>query len=126
MNALKAPGTREADRLALEAYERLRTRLARELGAAVAALVPDLVVREVRRAARPGKVYVDWLQNDPTRQTVAPYSLRGLPWPVVATPVRWGEVEAAAEEERPELLFFTPADVLERVQHQGDLFAALA
>jgi bifunctional non-homologous end joining protein LigD len=77
----------------------------------------------VRRAARPGKVYVDWLQNDPTRQTVAPYSLRGLPWPVVATPVRWDEVERAAAEERPELLFFTPADVLERVERDGDLFA---
>jgi bifunctional non-homologous end joining protein LigD len=100
-------------------------RLAREVAAAVAALVPELVVREVRRAARPGKVYVDWLQNDPTRQTVAPYSLRGLPWPVVATPVRWDEVERAAEEGRPELLFFTPADVLERVERDGDLFAAV-
>ena len=82
-------------------------------------------MREVRRAARPGKVYVDWLQNDPARQTVAPYSLRGLPRPVVATPVRWDEVEAAAEEERPELLFFTPADVLERVERDGDLFALM-
>src|SRR5919198_630225 len=95
-------------------------RLARGLATAIAALVPDLVVREVRRAARSGKVYVDWLQNDPTRQTVAPYSLRGLPWPVVATPVRWEEVEAAAAEERPELLFFTPADVLERIERDGD------
>jgi bifunctional non-homologous end joining protein LigD len=101
-------------------------RLAREVAAAVAALVPDLVVREVRRAARAGKVYVDWLQNDPTRQTVAPYSLRGLPWPTVATPVRWEEVEAAAEEARPELLFFTPADVLERIERDGDLFESLA
>ena len=100
-------------------------RLARKLAGRVATLVPDLVVREVRRAARPGKVYVDWLQNDPARQTVAPYSLRGLPWPVVATPVRWEEVQRAAEEERPELLFFTPADVLERVERDGDLFALM-
>ena len=35
-------------------------------------------------------------------------------------------VEAAAAEERPELLFFTPADVLERIERDGDLFAALA
>ena len=77
------------------------------------------------RAARPGKVYVDWLQNDPTRQTVAPYSLRGLPWPTVATPVRWEEVEHAAQVGRPELLFFTPADVLERIERYGDLFRRL-
>ena len=99
-------------------------RLAREFAARLAALDP-LVVPEVRRAARAGKVYVDWLQNDPSRQTVAPYSLRGLPWPTVATPVRWNEVERAAAEGRPELLFFTPGDVLERVEREGDLFAAL-
>ena len=100
-------------------------RLAREVAEVVAAHAPELVVGEVSRAARPGKVYVDWLQNDPSRQTVAPYSLRGLPWPTVATPVRWEEVERAAAEGRPELLFFTPADVLERVERDGDLFAAL-
>jgi bifunctional non-homologous end joining protein LigD len=101
-------------------------RLARGLAEVLAAREPELVVGEVRRAARAGRVYVDWLQNDPTRQTVAPYSLRGLPWPTVATPVRWEEVEQAAEEGRPELLFFTPADVLERVERDGDLFAVLA
>jgi bifunctional non-homologous end joining protein LigD len=100
-------------------------RLARELADVVAAREPKLVVGEVSRAARPGKVYVDWLQNDPSRQMVAPYSLRGLPWPTVATPVRWKEVERAAEEGRPELLFFTPQDVHERIARDGDLFAAL-
>jgi LigD-like primase-polymerase len=48
-----------------------------------------------------GKVYVDWLQNDATRQTVAPYSLRGLPVPTVATPVTWDEVERAVDEDDP-------------------------
>jgi bifunctional non-homologous end joining protein LigD len=100
-------------------------RLARGLAERVAAREPELVVGEVRRSARAGKVYVDWLQNDPSRQTVAPYSLRGLPWPTVATPMRWEEVERAVEEGRPELLFFTPADVLERIERDGDLFAAL-
>jgi bifunctional non-homologous end joining protein LigD len=79
----------------------------------------------MRKALRPGKVYVDWLQNDPTRQTVAPYSLRGVPEPTVATPVRWDEVERAATAETPELLRFGPAEVLERVERDGDLFAPL-
>ena len=100
-------------------------RVARELGRQLATRHPDQVVAELRREARVGKVYVDWLQNDPTRQTVAPYSLRGVPVPRVAMPVRWSEVEQAAAEERPELLAFGPADALRRVDEQGDLFFAL-
>jgi bifunctional non-homologous end joining protein LigD len=99
--------------------------LARALAERLAALEPELVVAEMRRSARAGRVYVDWLQNDPTRQTVAPYSLRGVPFPTVAAPVRWAEVERAADERRPELLVFTAADVLHRVARDGDLFEAL-
>src|SRR3954471_21846611 len=69
---------------------------ARDVAQALAARRPADVVAEMRKEARAGKVYVDWLQNDPTRQTVAPYSLRGLPWPTVAAPLRWDEVEEAA------------------------------
>ena len=100
--------------------------LARALAERLAAERPDLVVSEMSRAARAGRVYVDWLQNDPARQTVAPYSLRGVPWPLVATPVTWDEVERAAAERRPELLVFGPDDVLARIERHGDLFAPLA
>jgi bifunctional non-homologous end joining protein LigD len=99
--------------------------LARRVAEQLAATRPREVVAEVRRAARAGRVYIDWLQNDPTRQTVAPYSLRGVPGPTVATPVRWDEVEHAAAEARPEALFFTPADVLARIARDGDLFESL-
>jgi bifunctional non-homologous end joining protein LigD len=100
-------------------------RLARTVAERVAAERPDEVVAEMRRSARRGKVYVDWLQNDPTRQTVAPYSLRVLPSPTVAAPVRWEEVERAAAEDDPELLTFTAADVRGRIEREGDLFLAL-
>jgi bifunctional non-homologous end joining protein LigD len=98
---------------------------ARDVAEALAAQHPEEIVADMRRDARVGKVYVDWLQNDPSRQTVAPYSLRGVPWPTVATPVRWDEVERAASDERPELLTFLAADVRERIEREGDLFAAL-
>jgi len=98
---------------------------ARAIAERLAAERPDEVVAEMRRSARSGKVFVDWLQNDPGRQTVAPYSLRGVALPLVATPVEWEEVEQAASERRPELLVFTAADVLERVKRDGDLFEAL-
>ncbi len=99
--------------------------LAREIGRVVAAEQPDLVVAKVDREARKGKVYVDWLQNDPTRQTVAPYSLRATPTPLVATPVAWEEVERAVSSGRADLLRFGPDDVLERIEREGDLFEAL-
>ena len=99
-------------------------RAARAIAERLAAERPEEVVAEMRRTARAGKVYVDWLQNDPGRQTVAPYSLRGMPWPVAAAPVRWQEVEEAAHD-RPELLVFTAQDVLGRIERDGDLFAAL-
>jgi len=83
---------------------------------------PEAVVAEMKKAERAGKVFVDWLQNDATRQTVAPYSLRGLPWPTVATPVTWEEVERAAGDGGAELLTFLADDVVERVDREGDLF----
>jgi bifunctional non-homologous end joining protein LigD len=84
---------------------------------------PDAVAAGMRKAERPGKVYVDWLQNDPSRQTVAPYSLRGLAVPTVATPVTWDEVAQAVEADDPGSLTFLPGDVLDRVDRLGDLFA---
>jgi bifunctional non-homologous end joining protein LigD len=96
--------------------------LAHELAAILAAEHPGLVVATVRKAERAGRVYVDWLQNDPTRQTVAPYSLRGTPVPQVATPVTWEEVEGAAAGAP---LGFGPDAVLERIARDGDLAAPL-
>jgi bifunctional non-homologous end joining protein LigD len=118
--------------LGLHLYAQARRRsfddtkaLARELAERLAAETPELVVHVQRREARRGKVLVDWLQNDATRSTVAPYSLRRTPFPTVSTPLAWDEVERCARERRPELLTFLPADVLARLELRGDLFAPL-
>jgi bifunctional non-homologous end joining protein LigD len=97
-------------------------RFARELAATLAADHPQLVVDTQRRTLRESRVLVDWLQNDPARQTVAPYSLRAAPFPTVSTPVTWEEVERCARERRPELLTFTAPMVLERLERVGDVF----
>src|SRR5918911_1430690 len=47
-------------------------RFARAVSEALAQRHPDLVVADVDKSRRGGKVFIDWLQNDPTRQTVAP------------------------------------------------------
>ena len=80
---------------------------------------PDLIVSRMAKNLRPGKVLVDWSQNNPAKTTVAPYSLRARPQPTVSTPLTWDEVEAGGP------LSFTAADVLERVERHGDLFAGV-
>jgi bifunctional non-homologous end joining protein LigD len=84
---------------------------------------PDLVVSRMTKALRPGKVLVDWSQNDFHKTTVSVYSLRARERPTVSTPVTWEEVRATAERGDAELLVFTAPDVLRRVDEQGDLFA---
>jgi bifunctional non-homologous end joining protein LigD len=83
---------------------------------------PDLVLSEMTRAKRAGKVFVDWSQNSRHKTTVSVYSLRALPEPTVSTPLTWDEVEAATE---PDDLVFRAGDVLERVSEHGDLFAGV-
>ena len=84
---------------------------------------PELVVSDMRKDRRAGKVFVDWSQNDEHKTTVAAYSLRAKEHPTVSTPLRWEEVEAVTESEDRGELVFTSADVLERVAADGDLFA---
>jgi bifunctional non-homologous end joining protein LigD len=86
----------------------------------------DLVVSDMSKARRTGKVFVDWSQNDEHKTTVSVYSLRARERPTVSTPLTWDEVEAAAESSDPEALTFTSDDVLARVAEHGDLFAEVA
>ncbi|PZS20843.1 MAG: ATP-dependent DNA ligase [Pseudonocardiales bacterium] len=80
---------------------------------------PELVVSRMTKSLRSGKVFVDWSQNSPAKTTVAPYSLRAREEPTVSSPVTWDEVASG------ETLRFTAPGVLERVEAQGDLFAAV-
>ena len=85
---------------------------------------PDLVVSKMKRELRGGKVYVDWQQNEDFKTTVCAYSLRAREQPTVSTPLRWEEVEAAADDDDASRLVFDAAAALERAEHHGDLFAA--
>jgi bifunctional non-homologous end joining protein LigD len=80
-----------------------------------------LVVSKMTKALRPGKVLIDWSQNNSAKTTVAPYSLRARSQPTVSTPVTWDEVASCT---RAADLVFTADDVLDRVAESGDLFAA--
>jgi bifunctional non-homologous end joining protein LigD len=84
---------------------------------------PELIVSDMKKALRVGKVLVDWSQNDEHKTTIAIYSLRARPQPTVSTPVTWEEVEQVLTKKNPELVVFKAEDVLQRVEKLGDLFA---
>ena len=79
------------------------------------------VTTVMAKSARPGKVFIDWSQNAHHKTTIAPYSLRARHDPTVSTPVTWDEVENCAADAEP--LRFEAADVLQRVDALGDVFA---
>jgi bifunctional non-homologous end joining protein LigD len=96
--------------------------LARELAEQLGREHPGAIISNMKRALRPGKILIDWSQNNAFKTTVAPYSLRARSKPTVSTPVTWEEVMGC---ERPEDLAFTSGEVLERVAEHGDLLAPL-
>jgi len=53
----------------------------------------QLVVSEFTETKKPGKVFVDYLQNSHGRTMVSPYSLRAVPEATVSTPLEWTEVK---------------------------------
>jgi bifunctional non-homologous end joining protein LigD len=85
----------------------------------------ELVVSDMTKSLRKGKVLVDWSQNAQFKTTVCVYSLRALPQPTVSTPLLWEEVEAVTESRDPDDLVFTAPEVLERVAEHGDCFAGV-
>jgi bifunctional non-homologous end joining protein LigD len=84
---------------------------------------PELIVSRMTKAERPGKVLIDWSQNDRNKTTVCAYSLRAAERPTASTPLRWDEVRAALDGGDPGALRFEAGQVLERVAEHGDLFA---
>ena len=82
-----------------------------------------MVVSDMKKTLRTGKVFVDWSQNDEHKTTVAVYSLRAREHPTVSTPVTWDDVERTFKKKDASLLVFEAPQVISRVEKIGDLFA---
>ncbi|MDM7991079.1 ATP-dependent DNA ligase [Arthrobacter sp. zg-Y877] len=92
--------------------------VAHELARALEADHPDLVVSDMKKTLRKGKVLVDWSQNNGNKTTICPYSLRGRFTPTVAAPRTWAELED------PDLAQLDYQDVLDRIK-DGDPLAGM-
>lgn len=93
--------------------------VARELARSLEADHPDTITSSMKRALRPGRVFIDWSQNNAAKTTIAPYSMRGRVKPTVAAPRTWRELGS------PHLRQLEYHEVLDRVARRGDPLAEL-
>lgn len=80
----------------------------------MAAEQPKKYLTRISLAERVGRIFVDYLRNDPTSTAVAPYSTRARPGAPVATPLHWDEVRSGLDPRG-----FTTATVPARLQKIG-------
>jgi bifunctional non-homologous end joining protein LigD len=106
------------------AYDQTKS-FAHELARLLERQHSDLVVSDMKKALRTGKVLVDWSQNDDHKTTVCVYSLRAKERPTVSTPLKWDEVETCLKKGDPSLLVFESDEVLARARKYGDLFESV-
>jgi DNA ligase D len=69
-------------------------RFAKALSERIAADAPDRYLTKISKAQRKGRIFIDYLRNDPTSTAVAPYSTRSRPGAPVAMPLFWEELDA--------------------------------
>ena len=93
--------------------------LAKRVAQQLETSMPKLVTATMTKSLRAGKVFVDWSQNNGSKTTIAPYSLRGREYPTVAAPRSWEELD---DKKLRQLRY---DEVLKRVQRDGDLLAPL-
>jgi bifunctional non-homologous end joining protein LigD len=65
---------------------------ARGVSAEMAADAPEKYLTKASKSERVGRIFIDYLRNDPTSTAVAPYSTRSRAGAPVATPLRWDEL----------------------------------
>ncbi|MBP3042081.1 ATP-dependent DNA ligase [Arthrobacter jiangjiafuii] len=93
--------------------------VAHELARALEADHPDLIVSDMKKSLRKGKVLLDWSQNNANKTTICPYSLRGRFTPTVAAPRTWEELED------PHLAQLDYEQVMQRLADHGDPLAGM-
>lgn len=63
----------------------------------LASAAPARFLTRISIAERRGRIFIDYLRNDPTSTAVAPYSTRSRPGAPVATPLAWDELTSSLD-----------------------------
>ncbi|MDP8994383.1 MAG: non-homologous end-joining DNA ligase [Pseudomonadota bacterium] len=66
---------------------------AKDVADAMAAEAPERYLARISKAERKGRIFIDYLRNDPTSTAIGPYSTRSRPGAPVATPLAWDELD---------------------------------
>jgi bifunctional non-homologous end joining protein LigD len=69
-------------------------RFAKRVGELMTEQSPDRYLTRISIAERKGKIFIDYLRNDPTSTAVGPYSTRAREGAPVAAPLAWDELTA--------------------------------
>ncbi|MDQ1545937.1 MAG: bifunctional non-ous end joining protein LigD [Actinomycetota bacterium] len=93
--------------------------MAHELARSLEADHPDLIVSDMKKSLRAGKILLDWSQNNGNKTTIAPYSLRGRMHPTVAAPRTWRELDSKS------LAQLDLTEVMKRVKKDGDILGGV-
>lgn len=94
---------------------------AKTLSAEMAADAPDRYLTRISKAERAGRIFIDYLRNDPTSTAVGAYSTRSRSGAPVATPLFW---EEGADGLDPAV--FTLRTVPSRIKKQKDPWAEIS
>jgi bifunctional non-homologous end joining protein LigD len=70
---------------------------AKGVSAEMAADSPDKYLTKATKADRVGRIFIDYLRNDPTSTAVAPYSTRSRRGAPVAMPLKWEQVKTGLD-----------------------------
>lgn len=70
---------------------------AKALSESMASTAPDRYLTRISKAERSGRIFIDYLRNDPTSTAVGAYSTRSRKGAPVALPLEWDEVTATLD-----------------------------
>jgi bifunctional non-homologous end joining protein LigD len=87
---------------------------AKSVADAMARRTPERYLTRISKAERRGRIFIDYLRNDPTSTAVAPYSTRAREGAPVSMPLAWGELNA-----RLDPMQFTVNTVPQRIAREG-------
>jgi bifunctional non-homologous end joining protein LigD len=83
---------------------------------------PDLVTAKMAKESRPGKVFINWSQNDAAKTMICIYSLRAREKPFVSFPLDWRDLEKLHGRDDYKKIEVMHDQAINRAEQHGDLF----